>query len=88
MADLSEYRWEDVGGGLAWEFVDDTGERLAEVSRGANGLWRWLVLVPERYRTGTVDDPPLMYPEGYVRRESGAKHVCEVILRHTILDGD
>lgn len=76
-----ECMWREIDEGSSFEFVNDAGERLAEVAlRDFNAkLWKFEVFVPERYRLdGAI-------PAGLVFSAATAKRVAEVILLGTIV---
>ncbi len=63
-----------------WEFADKSdGERLPEVAAEPDtDLWKWLVILPERYWFNGQT------PSGYARSEDGAKQIVRLILNQTI----
>lgn len=77
-----ECRWEDVGDGLIYHFVDSEGEPLAEIALKDKDakLWKWVVMLPERYRLdGQV-------PGGIVVTDAAARKVAEIVLLSTIIN--
>lgn len=78
---FDECKWNDSVDGLIFEFVDEAGEKLAEVAlRDADAkLWKFEVFVPEKYQ---IDGS---HPVGVVYTCAAAKRVAEVILLNTIV---
>jgi len=78
---FDECQWLDVGDGMIYQFVDDEGEALAEAALidGDANLWKFEVLVPDRYCHKGVK------PAGIVCSQPAAKKVAEMILRNTIV---
>ncbi|HZL37977.1 MAG TPA: hypothetical protein VFC78_21855 [Tepidisphaeraceae bacterium] len=78
---FDECKWNDVADGLIFEFVDDSGQKLAEVAlRNAESkLWKFEVFVPEQYQLDGT------HPAGAVYTCAAAKRVAETILLNTIV---
>lgn len=78
---FDECRWEDPGDGLNFEFTDREGAILAKIAMVdyESKLWRFEVMVPEKYRVEN------RAPMGIVYSASAAKRVAELILCNTIL---
>ena len=76
---FTDYSWDDMAGGLIFEFSNDEDERLAEVASEQNGLWKWCVILPERFQSNGRN------PCGCVKSRDVAKQICETILGNTIL---
>jgi hypothetical protein len=76
-----ECKWQDTADGLAVEYIDSAGTRLAEVSLHNLDakLWKFEVLVPDRYRLDGAA------PAGLVFSAAAAKKVAETILLSTIV---
>lgn len=78
---IDEFQWHTVGGGSAYEFVDDKDNKVAEVTLAdfESKLWKFEVIVPEKYQVDGNN------PVGIVYSAAAAKKVAETILVHTIL---
>ena len=78
---FDECQWKDVGEGLIYHFVDDSGHVLAEIAlREADAkLWKFEVNVPERYRWQGAK------PAGVVFSMPAARRIAEMILLSTIV---
>ena len=78
---LDEFKWVDAGDGTIFQFVDESGESVADVAIHDVDLklWKWEVHVPERYRFRGV------HPCGLVVGAIPAKRVCELILVNTFI---
>ena len=74
-------RWVDVADGLIFHFVDDEGEPIAEVGLkdSESQLWRFEVMLPERYRWNSTN------PAGLVCTQPAARRIAEMILLNTIV---
>lgn len=78
----NECQWLDVGEGLIFQFVDADGETLAEVAlKDSDGqLWKFEVMVPDRYKLDNVN------PGGIVASQASARRIAESILLATIVN--
>jgi hypothetical protein len=78
---FDEFKWIDLGDGLAFQFQDESGESVADVAIQDPDLklWKWEVRVPERYQYRGVQ------PCGLVVGALPAKRVCELILVNTFI---
>ena len=78
---FDECKWVDAGEGLIFEFVHESGEKLATVSlRNAESkLWQFEVNVPPKYQAHDN------LPRGVVYTSAAARRVAETILLSTIL---
>jgi len=76
-----ECKWQDVGDGLIYQFVDADGKPLAEIAlKDADAhLWKWQVMLPSRYRLDAS------VSGGIVVTDASARKVCELILLCTIV---
>src|SRR3954469_23178945 len=70
---FSDFSWDDMASGKIFEFASDDGERLAEVAREPSGLWKWCVILPDRFQSNGRN------PCGCVTSEASAKKICEMI---------
>ena len=78
---FNECKWVDVGYETIYQFVDPDGETLAEVALKDSDakLWKFEVMLPERYRLNGVN------PGGIVATQAAARKVAELILMSTIM---
>ena len=78
---FDEYKWVDSGDGTIFQFVDESGESVADVAIHDLDLklWKWEVHVPTRYQFRGVQ------PCGLVVGAVPAKRVCELILSSTFI---
>jgi hypothetical protein len=79
---FDECQWVDVGYETIYQFIDSEGEALAEVALKDSDaqLWKFEVMVPERYRLNSVN------PGGVVATQTAARKICELILVSTIVN--
>ena len=79
---FSDFNWRDVGDGFQFEFANESGEHLAEVTfeedRGQR--WSWYVTLPPESQDGNGS------PCGLAKSAAAAKNICEAILLGTILE--
>ncbi|HSZ56878.1 MAG TPA: hypothetical protein VK797_14515 [Tepidisphaeraceae bacterium] len=78
---FDECKWVDVGYETIYQFIDSEGETLAEVAlKDSDGqLWKFEVMLPERYRLNGVN------PGGIVATQTAARRISELILLSTIV---
>lgn len=76
-----ECKWQDVGDGLIYHFVDADGDCLAEIALKDPDaqLWKFEVMLPDRHRVNNVN------PAGLVFAQTGARRVVEIILLNSIV---
>ena len=77
----SDCKWEDVGEGLIFHFVDSDGTQLAEVALldADAKFWKYSVTLPPRFHYNGAA------PAGIVLTQTAAKKVAELILLNTIV---
>ena len=78
---FDEFKWVDAGEGTIFQFVDSSGESIADVAIQDPDLklWKWECHVPRRYQYQGVK------PCGLVVGAVPAKRVCELILSSTFI---
>ena len=78
---FDECKWADVGEGLIYHYLDSDGKTLAEIAlRDADAkLWKFEVMVPEKYQLDGHN------PGGLVYSQVSARRVAETILLSTIV---
>lgn len=76
-----ECKWQDMGEGLIFHFVDIDGNCLAEIALkdSESQLWKFEVMLPDRHRVNEIN------PAGLVFAQTGARRVVEMILLNTIV---
>ncbi len=79
---FEEFAWNDTGDGFLWEFADEAGVRLAEVTfeEEQGQRWSWYVALPDEWHYGGSPNPA-----GLARSAREAKAICEAILLGTVL---
>lgn len=76
-----ECKWQDAGDGFLLQFVDRSGETLAEVSlvNFEAKLWKFEAFLPEKFQLEGKN------PSGVVYSSAAAKKIAEMVLLNTIL---